>query len=136
MPPKNKTQDNTQDKPQTLKVKFWYYVQNGGDGSAHSRFFDSLEAAERYAKFDEEYGDGFTEAISSQTLEFTLDGQLYTPNPIHNRDDGSELGDDSDDNTFADDEIIGLDEDGFVTLIGSLTPEMAEMLDKVSKKNK
>lgn len=148
MPQKNKTQD----KPQTIKFKFWCYVENSGDGSAYTRFFDSEEAAERYAKFDQEYGDGFTDSVSRKELEFTLDGQLVITNPVHREDDGSDPDEDEDEdeddeddeddrdegdeNTFADDEIIGIDEDGFVTMIGTPNPELIKMLEKVSKKNK
>lgn len=62
-----------------MKVKFSYYIQNNGDGSCSVKFFNSDEAAEEYAKNDDERfcdGDVFT-----KELEFDEAGKLLTPNP-------------------------------------------------------
>lgn len=65
------------DKPKTVKVKFGYYVQNNGDGSASVLFFKNAENAEAYAGDDDErFTDGDT---GEETLEFDLDGNLLTP---------------------------------------------------------
>lgn len=37
-----------------MKVTFYSYMQNGGDGSAFPKFFSTREAAEAYAESDDE----------------------------------------------------------------------------------
>jgi hypothetical protein len=60
-----------------MKVKFGYYVQNNGDGSASVLFFKNLANAEAYAgDNDERFTDGDT---GEKTLEFDEDGNLLTP---------------------------------------------------------
>lgn len=64
----------------TIKVKFWVYTENLGDGSSASRFFSSEAAAEKYAAYDEER---FSDDINEKKLEFDLNGNLVSPEPIH-----------------------------------------------------
>lgn len=60
-----------------MKVKFGYYVQNNGDGSASVFFFKNQANAEAYAGDDDErFTDGDT---GEQTLEFDEEGNLLTP---------------------------------------------------------
>lgn len=62
-----------------MKIKFSYYIKNGQDGSASVHFFDSEEAAEKYAEGDDErYCDG---DIFTKELEFDDSGKMLTPNP-------------------------------------------------------
>ncbi len=63
-----------------VKVKFWYYMQNNGDGSASPLFFNSEKAAEAYAENDNER---YCDDISFEELEFDIGGNLLTPNPVH-----------------------------------------------------
>lgn len=62
----------------TIKVKFWTYPQNLGDGSYTIEFFSSKEAAEEYASYDEERS---CDDINFVELEVDLDGNLVGPNP-------------------------------------------------------
>ena len=64
----------------TITVTVWVYIQNLGDGSARAKFFNSEEAAEKYAAHDDER---YCDDIYGKTLEFDMDGMLVTPNPIH-----------------------------------------------------
>ena len=60
-----------------IRVKFGYYVQNNGDGSASVLFFKNEESAEAYAGDDDErFTDG---DCGTQTLEFDEEGNLLTP---------------------------------------------------------
>lgn len=78
---------NKKDSEKTISVKFWIHISSNGDGSASALFFDSEEAAEKYAAHDDER---FCEDIYKKSLEFTLDGKLVTPNPVHWDDENSE----------------------------------------------
>jgi hypothetical protein len=61
----------------SIKVKFGYYVQNNGDGSASVLFFKNEANAEAYAGDDDErFTDGDT---GEKTLEFDEEGNLLTP---------------------------------------------------------
>lgn len=60
---------------ETIKVKFATYIQNMYDGAACVRYFRTEQEAESFAaKDDERYCDD----ISTQTLEFDLEGNLLT----------------------------------------------------------
>lgn len=65
-----------------MKVKFWSYTVNGGDGSAYPKFFRTERKAEDYAQQQEDdgYADRFTEDIDCHELEFDQDGNLITEN--------------------------------------------------------
>ena len=61
-----------------MKVKFWSYTQNGGDGSAYPLFFATEKDAEKYAEKhggDERYCDD----INCHSLEFDENGKLLNP---------------------------------------------------------
>jgi hypothetical protein len=63
----------------TFKVKFGYYVQNNGDGSASVLFFKNSDNAETYAGDDNErFTDGDT---GEEELEFDEEGNLVTEEP-------------------------------------------------------
>ena len=63
-----------------MKVKFWIYIENLMDGDVCVRIFNSKEAAEKYASYDEErYGND----ISQEEIEIDEFGYLIYPNPIH-----------------------------------------------------
>ena len=62
----------------TIRVKFWTYHQNYGDGSYGIKFFSSQEAAKEYASYDDERS---CDDINSAELEIDLDGNLVGPDP-------------------------------------------------------
>lgn len=70
-------------KPTTIKTKFWVYLKNLGDGSVAARCFKSEKSAERYASFDNER---YSDDVYEKSLEFDLEGNLVTPEPIHYND--------------------------------------------------
>lgn len=59
-----------------ITVKFWVYNANCGDGSNTLYFFDTEEAAETYAEYDDERN---CEDIKKYTLLFNDDGSLHKP---------------------------------------------------------
>lgn len=59
-----------------IKVKIWVYMQNNGDGSGSPKFFNSSEAAEKYAEDDNER---MCEDIDCHTLEIDENGNLLNP---------------------------------------------------------
>jgi hypothetical protein len=63
-----------------IKATVWVYMKNNGDGSASPCFFNSEDAAEKYAENDDER---YCEDIDRHTLEFDENGNLLTPNPVH-----------------------------------------------------
>lgn len=63
-----------------IKVKFWIHISNGGDGSASALFFDSKEAAEKYASHDDER---FCDDIYEKEIWVTPEGKLAEHNPKH-----------------------------------------------------
>lgn len=63
---------------QTIKVNFWIYTQNLGDGSCGNKFFRSEDSAEKYASYDDER---MCDDINKYSLEFDLEGNLITPEP-------------------------------------------------------
>lgn len=65
----------------------WVHISSNGDGSASALFFSTEEAAEKYASHDDER---FCDDIYKKTLEFSLDGELVTPNPVHYKDEGDD----------------------------------------------
>jgi len=65
-------------KKKTIKVKFWTYTPNNGDGSYGIKFFSSKEAAEEYASYDDERA---CDDIRYVELEVDLDGNLVGPDP-------------------------------------------------------
>lgn len=62
-----------------MKVKFWMYIANNGDGSCSAKFFRSEANAEKYASGDDERN---CDDIYAKTLEFDDEGNLLTPEPI------------------------------------------------------
>lgn len=69
---------------QSIKTKTWIYVSNGQDGSVYVHTFGSQASAEKYA---ENVDQRFEGDISSQELEFDLNGKLLTPDPELEEDD-------------------------------------------------
>jgi hypothetical protein len=63
-----------------MKVKFWVYMENLGDGSAAARIFSSKKAAEKYADHDDER---YCDDIYQEEIEVDDKGKLTTPDPIH-----------------------------------------------------
>ena len=61
-----------------IKAKFWYYIQNAGDGSCYPKFFKTLASAKEYASYDNER---YCDDIEFKELEFDLEGNLLTPEP-------------------------------------------------------
>jgi hypothetical protein len=64
-----------------MKVKFWTYTQDCGDGSAYPRFFATEEQAEAYrvayeAVMEQGWGE---DCVSPQELEFDENGVLLNP---------------------------------------------------------
>jgi hypothetical protein len=60
-----------------IKIKFWSFTESGGDGSAYPRFFATEEEAEAYCKKqDEEFGENFTECVSSHELVVDEKGNI------------------------------------------------------------
>ena len=52
-----------------MDVKFWIFIQNNGDGSAHARFFKTEQEAESAAAADDKYGDRvFNQALKALGL--------------------------------------------------------------------
>jgi hypothetical protein len=73
-----------QHKPDTdsvIEVKFAYFIQNGGDGSAHPVFFKDEAEAERYRELrDEMCRENFCECTGETTLRFSAKtGELLNP---------------------------------------------------------
>jgi hypothetical protein len=68
----NKMEDQT-----TIKVKFWTYALNCGDGSVFVKFYPTLEAAKAIADKDNER---YCDDIDQHELEFDLQGNLLTKN--------------------------------------------------------
>lgn len=60
-----------------ITVKFWVFNANCGDGSNSLYFFDTEEAAEKYAESDNERN---CEDINKYTLSFNEDGTLFKDN--------------------------------------------------------
>lgn len=58
---------------ETIKVKFYTWACNQGDGSVVVRFYNSRESAEKAAENDEER---YCDDIDSHTLEFDRSGNL------------------------------------------------------------
>lgn len=59
-----------------MKVQFWCYMENMGDGSVAARFFNSEEEAEGYA---EDHDERMCDDIELVTLEFDKNGKLLNP---------------------------------------------------------
>ena len=67
-------------KEDSVKATIWVYIQDGCDGSATAKFFNTEAAAEEYADLDfEAVGQRFCEDIGQVTLEFDSDGFLLNP---------------------------------------------------------
>lgn len=60
----------------TIKSKIYYYIINGGDGSAIPRFFSSKEKRDRYMKFEENTDCPFTEADGETDIELDMNGNI------------------------------------------------------------
>lgn len=66
-----------------IKVSFWTYSSDNGDGSSSCLFFATEKEAEAYAQTElEEMGQGGNEEnIAHKTLEFDEDGKLLNGEP-------------------------------------------------------
>lgn len=58
-----------------MKVSFWVYISNLGDGSAACLIFNSKASAEHYASFDEER---FCDDIYKMELNVNDNGELIS----------------------------------------------------------
>ena len=60
-----------------MKIKFWTWVEKGGDGFYGVRFFNTREAAEAAQRTElEQYGEGFTDSVEVHVLEVETEGRL------------------------------------------------------------
>ena len=72
-----------------MKIKFYAYVVNCGDGSVSIKYFKNKDNALKYEKYEEEGGETWAESslfeheidIDLETKEFTIDGKAS--DPIH-----------------------------------------------------
>ncbi len=64
----------------TTKVKLYYTIYNGGDGSAAVSFHEDAEAAQIACDIEDEYGEPFSENyVYLSALEFDARGKLLNP---------------------------------------------------------
>ena len=68
----------------TVKVKFYTYIVNGGDGSAYLRVFKTKKAAETYQEYEENNSEAFCETyVKEHKYEIDSKGNLLIKDPIH-----------------------------------------------------
>lgn len=60
-----------------MKIKFWCYAQNCGDGSVAVRFYKTqAEAQAASDKDNEDYGENYCDEVSSHEFEVDENGNI------------------------------------------------------------
>ena len=62
-----------------MRITFWTYVQNCGDGSNYVCYFNSREDAETFAENDNER---YCDDITQHTMEVDENGKILNPSFI------------------------------------------------------